>query len=116
MAHFAKLRIGNIVEQVVVVSNDVATNEETGVKFLKSLYGEHTNWKQTSYNGNIRKNFAGIDYKYDENRDAFIPQKPFISWILNEDTCQWEAPIPMPQDDNKYKWNESTLTWDIVEV
>jgi hypothetical protein len=116
MAHFAKIRIGNIVEQVVVVSNDIATTEQAGIEFLKSLYGEHTNWKQTSYNNNIRKNFASIDYKYDETRDAFIPQKPFTSWVLNENTCQWEAPIPMPQDDNKYSWNESTLTWDIVEV
>jgi hypothetical protein len=116
MAHFAKLRIGNIVEQVVVVSNDIATTEQAGIEFLKSLYGEHTNWKQTSYNNNIRKNFAGIDYKYDETRDAFISRKPFTSWILNEDTCRWEAPVDRPQDNNKYFWNESTLTWDIVEV
>ncbi len=116
MAHFAKLRIGNIVEQVVVVSNDIATTEQAGIEFLKSLYGENTNWKQTSYNHNIRKNFAGIDYKYDETRDAFIPIKPCTSWILNEDTCRWEAPVDRPQDNNKYFWNESTLTWDIVEV
>ena len=116
MAHFAKLRIGNIVEQVVVVSNDIATTEQAGIEFLKSLYGEHTNWKQTSYNHNIRKNFAGIDYKYDETKDAFISPKPFNSWILNEDTCRWEAPVERPEDNNKYFWNETTLTWDIVEV
>lgn len=115
MAHFAKLRIGNIVEQVIVVSNDIATTEEAGIQFLKSLYGEHTNWKQTSYNNNIRKNFAGINFKYDETRDAFIPIKPFTSWVLNEESCQWEAPIPMPQDDNKYNWNEQTVSWDIRE-
>jgi hypothetical protein len=116
MAHFAKIRIGNIVEQVIVVSNDIATSEQAGIEFLKSLYGQHTNWKQTSYNDNIRKNFAGIDYKYDETRDAFIAKKPFTSWILNEETCQWESPVAKPTDGNKYFWNEYTLTWDLVEV
>jgi hypothetical protein len=114
MAHFAKLRIGNIVESVHVVSNDIAITEKAGIDFLKSLHGEHTNWKQTSYNTNFRKNYAGVDYKYDENRDAFIPQKPYPSWTLNEDTCNWNSPVPYPQDDNNYIWNESTLTWNLI--
>jgi hypothetical protein len=116
MAHFAKLGVGNIVEQVIVVSNDIAINEQAGVDFINKLYNTRDAWKQTSYNGNFRKNFAGIGYFYDEQRDAFIEPKPFNSWILNEHTCIWEAPIPMPINDNKYIWNESTLTWDIVEV
>jgi len=117
MAHFAKLGIGNIVEQVIVVSNDVATTEQAGIEFLNNLYKDrNVVWKQTSYNNNIRKNFAGIGYQYDQTRDAFIAPKPFNSWILNEDTCIWEAPTAKPQDGNPYSWNESTLTWDIVEV
>ena len=115
MAHFAKLGTGNIIEKVEVVSNDIATTEQSGSDFLNNLYNTRDVWKQTSYNGNIRKNFAGIGYTYDQARDAFIAPKPFNSWILNEDTCQWEAPVAMPIDDNKYTWNESTLTWDIVE-
>ena len=116
MAHFAKLGVGNIVEQVIVVSNDIAITEQAGVNFINKLYNTRDVWKQTSYNNNIRKNFAGIGYQYDQTRDAFIPPKPFNSWILNEDTCRWEAPLAKPQDENKYTWNESTLTWDIVEV
>jgi hypothetical protein len=116
MAHFAKLGTGNIVEQVIVVSNDVAITEQAGSDFINKLYNTRDVWKQTSYNNNIRKNFAGIGYHYDQQRDAFISPKPFNSWILNEDTCRWEAPVAMPIDDNRYTWNESTLTWDIVEV
>jgi len=71
--------------------------------------------KRTSYNGNIRKNFAGLQFFYDEARDAFIPPKPFESWILNEDTCRWEAPVPYPNDDQLYAWNEDTTSWDLVE-
>jgi hypothetical protein len=84
MAHFAKLGVGNIVEQVVVVSNDIATTEQAGVDFLNNLYKTRDVWKQTSYNNNIRKNYAGIGFKYDQTRDAFIAPKPFNSWILNE--------------------------------
>ena len=134
MAHFAKLGVGNIVEQVIVVSNDIATTEQAGVDFINKLHNTRDVWKQTSYNNNIRKNFAGIGFQYDQQRDAFIAPKPYDSWILNEDTCRWEAPMPMPitpklnengieitNEDgslvyNNYKWNESTLTWDIVEV
>jgi hypothetical protein len=116
MAHFAKLGVGNIVEQVIVISNDVAITEQAGVDFINKLYNTRDVWKQTSYNGNIRKNYASIGFQYDQTRDAFIAPKPFNSWILNEDTCKWEAPVDKPQDENKYTWNESTLTWDIVEV
>jgi hypothetical protein len=116
MAHFAKLGVGNIVEQVIVVSNDVAVTEQSGSDFINKLYNTRDVWKQTSYNNNIRKNFAGIGYQYDQQRDAFIPPKPFNSWILNEDTCLWNAPVARPVDGKLYNWNESTLTWDIVEV
>jgi hypothetical protein len=116
MAHFAKLGTGNIVERVEVVSNDIATTEQAGADFLNNLYKTRDVWKQTSYNGNIRKNFAGVGFQYDQTRDAFIAPKPFNSWVLNEDTCLWEAPVAYPNDGQKYKWNESTLTWDIVEV
>ena len=118
MAHFAKLGTGNIVEKVIVVSNDIAISEQAGVDFINKLYNTRDVWKQTSYNNNFRKNFAGIGYHYDQTRDAFIPHKPFNSWILNEDTCRWEAPVAMPSDSSnvkQYNWNEQTLSWDIVE-
>jgi len=129
MAHFAKLGTGNIVEKVIVVSNDIAITEQAGSDFINKLYNTRDVWKQTSYNSNIRKNFAGIGYQYDQTRDAFIPPKPFKSWILNEDTCLWQSPIPYPITrtlnllndleepiNDPYKWNESTLNWNIVEV
>ena len=116
MAHFAKLGIGNIVEKVEVVSNDVAITEQTGIDFLRNLYNDqNAQWFQTSYNNNIRKNFAAIGYSYDQSRDAFIAPKPFNSWILNEETCLWGAPVAYPDDDNKYTWNEETTTWDLNE-
>ena len=117
MAHFAKLGVGNIVEQVIVVSNDVAITEQAGVDFINKLYNTRDAWKQTSYNNNIRKNFAGIGYQYDQTRDAFIPPKPFNSWILNEDTCLWNAPVSMPttelEENEYYSWNESIINWEI---
>ena len=122
MAYFAKLGTGNIVEQVISINNSVITDangieqEQLGVDFINKLYNTRDVWKQTSYNNNIRKNYAGIGYQYDQTRDAFIPPKPFNSWILNEDTCRWNAPITKPQDENNYIWNESTLTWNISEV
>jgi hypothetical protein len=116
MAHFAKLGVGNIVEQVIVVSNDIAITEQAGSDFINKLYNTRDVWKQTSYNNNIRKNFAGIGYQYDQTRDAFIPKKPYNSWILNEDTCLWESPIPYPQDNNKYNWNEQNQSWDLIEI
>ena len=115
MAHFAKLGKGDIVLTVEVVSNDIATTEQAGVDFLNNLYGTRDVWKQTSYNGNFRKNFAGIGFKYDDVKDAFIAPQPFSSWILNEDTCKWEAPIAKPDDGNLYSWNEETKTWDLNE-
>ncbi len=114
MANFAKLGVGNIVERVEVVSNDIATTEQAGVEFLQNLYKDRTVWKQTSYNGNIRKNFAGIGYQYDEGRDAFIAPKPFDSWELNEETCIWEPPVVYPSDGSEYSWNEETKNWDII--
>jgi len=114
MAHFAKLGVGNIIERVEVVSNDIATNEQAGVDFLNNLYGTRDVWKQTSYNGTIRKNFAGVGYSYDQTRDAFIPPKPFNSWILDEDTCLWEAPVAYPDDGQIYQWNETEQEWEVV--
>ena len=114
MAHFAKLGAGNKVLKVTVVSNDIATTEQAGVDFLNNLYGSRDVWKQTSYNGNIRKNYAGIGYKYDQARDAFIPPKPFNSWVLKEETCRWEAPVAYPTDGQDYTWNEINQIWDLV--
>lgn len=119
MAHFAKLGVGNIVEQVIVVSNDIATTEQAGVDFINKLYNTRDVWKQTSYNGKFRKNFASIGYQYDQQRDAFIPPRRYNSWILNEDTCRWEAPIPSPssyrnEQDKlvQFRWNENILNWE----
>jgi hypothetical protein len=114
MAHFAKLGVGNIVEKVEVVSNDISTTEQAGMDFLNNLYKSRDVWKQTSYNGNIRKNFASIGYKYDQTKDAFIAPKPFNSWILNEDTCRWEAPVAYPTDGQRYIWNETIKNWELI--
>ena len=121
MAHFSKLGTGNIVERVEVVSNDIATDEQTGVDFLNNLYGTRDTWKQTSYNtkGGVhllggtpfRKNYGGIGYSYDQTKDAFIPPKPFDSWTLNETTCIWEAPVAYPSDGKDYEWDESSTSW-----
>ena len=113
MAHFCKLGIGNIIETVEVVSNDIATTEQAGVDFLNNLYNSRDVWKQTSYNGNIRKNFAGVGYTYDQTRDVFIAPKPYASWTLNETTCRWEAPTVYPNDGKRYTWNETTTSWDL---
>ena len=121
MAYFAKLGTGNIVKQVISINNAVITDangieqEQLGVDFINKLYNTRDVWKQTSYNNNIRKNYAGIGYQYDQTRDAFIPPKPFNSWILNENNCRWESPIPYPQDNNRYNWNEQTKSWDLIE-
>ena len=121
MAHFAKLGTGNIVTAVHVVSNDVATTEQAGVDFLNDLYKTRDVWKQTSYNtkGGVhllgetpfRKNYASIGYTYNQTKDAFIPPKPFDSWILNEDTCLCEAPVAYPSDGKEYEWDESSKSW-----
>jgi hypothetical protein len=114
MAHFAKLE-NNIVTQVIVVNNaelldDGVESENKGIAFCQSLFDG--NWIQTSYNGNIRKNYACIGHTYDATRDAFIAPKPFNSWILDEDTCRWQAPIPTPVVEGKfYGWSEDNLSW-----
>ena len=118
MAHFAQLDENNVVLQVIVVHNNDCLDENgneseaVGVAFCQSLLGG--NWKQTSYNGNMRFNYAGIGYQYDPIRNAFIAPKPYPSWVLDETTCQWNAPTPMPIDDKRYRWDEPTTSW--VEV
>ena len=124
MAHFAKLSLGSKVISVHVLSNEVATTEQAGVDSLNNLHKTNDVWKQTSYNtyGGVhklggtpfRKNYAGIGYTYDEDRDAFIPPQPYNSWTLNEDTCNWEAPVAYPDDGKDYKWNEETTSWDEI--
>ena len=131
MATFAKIGLNNKVVEVLSVHNDVLKDangteqEALGIDFLTKLTG-HSVWKQTSYNtvGGVhqlngtpfRKNHAGIDCTYDEDRDAFIREKPFDSWVLNEDTCWWEAPKPMPQDGKPYSWDEENLSWNLIEA
>ena len=129
MASFAKIGLNSKVIAVISVNNEVLKDssgverEELGIQFLNELTGWPI-WKQTSYNtvGGIhsnggtpfRKNHAGIGYTYDEDRDAFISKKPYNSWILNEQTCNWESPVAYPTDGQRYNWNESTKTWDLI--
>jgi hypothetical protein len=129
MASFSKIGLNNRVIELLSVNNEVlhdsngVEQESIGIDFLTKLTG-YPVWKQTSYNthGGIhdnggtpfRKNHAGIGYTYDEDRDAFIPKKTYNSWILNEQTCQWEAPTPMPTDGQIYTWNENTKTWEVI--
>lgn len=121
MAHFAKIGLNGKVIEVLSVVNEVlhdsngAEQESIGIDFLTKLTG-YPVWKQTSYNKNFRKNYAGIGYTYDEDRDAFIPPKPFNSWILNKNTCKWESPIARPEDNNNYRWNETNLNWELVNA
>jgi hypothetical protein len=130
MAYFAKLVTGNIVETVISINNSVITDsngieqEQLGVDFINQLYNTNDVWKQTSYNTNsgvhslggtpFRKNYAGIGHTYDQQRDSFISPKPYNSWILNEQTCNWEAPVARPDDNNMYKWNEEILNWELM--
>lgn len=120
MAHFAQLNEANVVAQVIVVNNATIDNlpfpesEPVGVEFCQSLFGPDTVWKQTSYNASFRKNYAGAGFTYDATLDAFIPTKPFPSWLLNTTTCQWEPPVPYPDDGKMYYWDEATESW--VEV
>lgn len=117
MAHFAKLNADCVVLAVNVVNNEVLDpeNEEvSGVAFLTEWSGGHSHWKQTSYNGRFRKNFAGVGYLYDETRDAFIAPKPFESWLLDEESCIWQAPTPYPADGLAYKWVEDDLNWQVI--
>ena len=115
MAYFAKLDENNVVTQVIAIANSETADangvekEYIGAAFCERLFGG--TWKQTSYNNNIRKNYAGLDFTYQADIDAFVPPKPFASWLLNEQTAQWEAPVAMPDDGNDYEWNEDTQAW-----
>jgi hypothetical protein len=119
MAHFAQINENNLVTQVIVVDNNDILDEQNnelesiGIQFCTNLLGG--DWKQTSYNNNIRKNYAGIGDTYDESRDAFIAPQPYPSWVLDEDTCQWKSPIPYPEvlegSNEFYKWDEETIQW-----
>ncbi len=125
MAHFAQLDENNIVTQVIVVSNDDCSDalgvekEELGIAFCKNLLGADTNWKQTSYNNNMRVRYAGIGYSYNAELDAFIPPKPFESWVLDEETASWESPVgPAPalteaevEARSFYRWDEEGGAW-----
>ena len=121
MAHFARIENG-VVQQGIVVDNSVLLDgngdeqESLGVEFCRSLFGADGDWKQTSYNHNIRKNFASIGYQYDAARDAFIGASPYASWILNDTTCRWEAPTPYPSDGQAYIWDEETTSWVLDET
>jgi hypothetical protein len=108
MAHYAFLDENNIVTEVIVGKDETDLSED-----WEQFYGAIRNQvcKRTSYHGNMRKNYAGIGYIFDEARDAFIAPKPYPSWVLNEQSCQWESPTPMPVDDKRYTWNETTLAW-----
>ena len=111
MAHFAELDADNIVVRVLVVPNE---QENRGHDYLATDLGLGGTWVQTSYNATIRKNYAGIGYTFDSGRDAFIPPKPFASWVLNEATCNWDAPVARPEDDKMYTWDEATTSWTEV--
>lgn len=118
MAHFANLDENSIVTQVIVVHNnelldeDGQESEAKGIQFCQNLFGG--TWVQTSYNGSIRKNYAVVGSPYDAERDAFLTPKTFESWVFNEESCQWDAPIPKPQDGKSYSWDEPTTSW--IEV
>jgi len=124
MAHFAEVDENNIVKRVIVAEQD----------FINSgAVGESSNWIQTSYNTRggihyapnsnepddgiaLRKNYAGVGFTYDSDRDAFYASQPYPSWTLNEDSCQWDSPVPYPDDDKIYTWNEENQDWDLIEI
>ena len=106
MSHFAEIDNDNIVQRVIVAEQDFINSGAVGDSFR---------WVQTSYNNNFRKNYAGKGYTYDKTRDAFISPQPFPSWLLDEDTCNWDAPVPYPDDGKRYSWDEDTTSWVIVE-
>lgn len=120
MAHFAELDGANTVLRVIVVSDDMLLDgqgqesEVVGAAFCQSLFGVNTIWVQTSYNGNFRKNYAGMGFTYDQTRKAFISPKPFPSWVLDENTCRWDAPVPMPTEGGPYQWDETTTSWAAI--
>ena len=112
MAHWAEVDENNIVLRVLVGDNNDPNGDEGYQWLLDNLGGT---WIKTSYHNNIRKNYAGIGFTYDEQRDAFIAPKPFDSWILDEETCRWQAPIPYPSDGFSYFWNESEVAWELED-
>lgn len=120
MAHFAEIDKNNVVLRVIVVNNNELLDENgveqeaKGIAFCKTLFGNDTNWVQTSYNGNFKKSYAGVGFTYDEVKDAFIGPQPYPSWLLDENTCSWNPPISYPQDGNQYYWDEDQKNW--VEV
>ena len=121
MAHFAEISENGTVLRVIVVHNNELLDEndkeseEKGIKFCKDHYGQDTMWVQTSYNSSFRKNFAGPGYVYDNTDDAFIPPKPFLTWVLNKESCRWEPPIPKPNDPDKiYVWDFDNEDWKII--
>ena len=120
MAHFAQLDKSNIVLQVIVVNNETIDNlpfpesEPVGIAFCQSLFGDDTIWVQTSYNASFRYNYAWVGYTFDDVTQAFIPPKPYPSWLLNTTIYQWEAPVPYPDDGKMYYWDEATLSWVLV--
>lgn len=119
MAYFANLNESGVVLTVISINNSVIGEPEKsfpetellGIDFISKTLGLAGTWKQTSYNGNFRKNYAGTGYTYDTQRDAFIPPKPYPSWILDESTCLWNPPIPYPNDGHRYEWDEETKGW-----
>jgi hypothetical protein len=125
MAHYAQLDENNVVTQVIVVDNKDCSDangvekEYIGAAFCEKLFGG--NWKQTSYNGNIRKNYAGIGFTYNADIDAFVPPQPYASWVLDNETAQWNAPVAMPEDagtgepPKRYSWDEATTSWVVLE-
>jgi len=116
MAHYAFLDDNNVVTDVIVGRHEYETVD--GISDWETYYGEFRGQRcvRTSYNGNIRKNYAGIGYTYDESRDAFIPPQPYPSWVLNEDTCHWNAPTLMPDDGQTYEWDEDTVSWVQIDA
>ncbi len=113
MAHYAYLDENSVVTQVIVGIDETELIEGLDPEtWYGNLQGQTC--KRTSYNGNYRKNYAGIGDTYDETRDAFIPPKAFESWVLNEETCQWNPPVPYPTNGATYTWNEQTTTWDLI--
>tara|TARA_B100000809_G_scaffold258530_1_gene301893 strand:- start:59 stop:433 length:375 start_codon:yes stop_codon:yes gene_type:complete len=124
MATFARIDKNNIVQSVIIINDEDMLNEhgveeeDFGIVHLNKTYGVGLTWVQTSYNANFRKNYAGIGYTYDKERDAFISPKPHESWTLDEDTCLWQAPVTKPEDKQGgpfYHWNEDTQAWDKQE-
>jgi hypothetical protein len=111
MAHFAEIDENNLVTRVLVIPDNA---EDRGQDYLANDLGLGGTWIQTSYNNNIRKNYAGIGFTYDSGRDAFIAPKPFESWVIDEETCRWEAPVPYPTDGVIYSWNEENQDWEAI--